>query len=199
MRMLKSLINNSTIVVRVKYVIYKYSKFSLMVLVLSCFIALYFLLNIDDLFKYCCNSLALIFSFALSYFALNKINFSKNVFIGFVQRWLILNIVFFITMFIVSSLGFLFGFSLGLLPVVECSSIEDSDSIAQNKSHNDNTVESNKKEGGANVYVVDRDLADKAIDAALELGKAALQSTGKYAAAGSVGAAIVKHMPGTPV
>ena len=46
MRMLKSLINNSTIVVRVKYVIYKYSKFSLMVLVLSCFIALYFLLNI---------------------------------------------------------------------------------------------------------------------------------------------------------
>ena len=159
--------------------------------------------------------LGFVISSLISYFVVDKFNYSDNIIINLLQRAL------FIFMFIFFGLivYFVFMFYFDLFPVIECSSINESDHISSKSSANNissstsssNSIKSNIisavecTESNKSTYEIkiDKDKLDSLIDGAVyavnTIVTNVIPNIGAGAAAGAVGSAIVKATVNTPL
>jgi hypothetical protein len=155
--------------------------------------------------------LGFVLSGLISFFVLDKFNYSENLIIRLLQKAVYLSILIILGIFIY----FIFAIFLDLIPTIDCSSIEDSVKISSTSSNNVNNasaikevisvIESTVTDPNKSTYEfkVDKEAVDKVIKGTMStvntIVNTVLPNVGAGAAAGTVGAAVVKATANAPL
>lgn len=141
--------------------------------------------------------ISFLISFTISNFVLNKFKFSKNIYIRFIQRFVIYNIIFITVIAFIIYLSSLFN----LIPTIYCSNGEDNIS---NKGKDVIKVNSETDDTNKEYYnfKISKNLFDNGLHTVGEASKMAVDKVvpniGAGAAAGTAAAAAVKATSGLP-
>ena len=161
--------------------------------------------------------LGFVISGLISYFILDKFNYSDNIIINLLQRALFIFLFIFLGLIVYFVLMFYFD----LFPVIECSCINDSDLVSSSSSANNvfysstasNSIKSkniisavestDSNKSSTFEFKIDKDKLDSIIEGAVSsvntIVANVIPNIGAGAAAGAVGSAIVKATANTPL
>ena len=155
--------------------------------------------------------LGFVLSGLISFFVLDKFNYSENLIIRLLQKAVYLSILIILGIFIY----FIVVIFLDLIPTIDCSSIEDSVKISSTSSNNVNNasaikevisvIESTVTDPNKSTYEfkVDKEVVNKVIKGTMStvntIVNTVLPNVGAGAAAGTVGAAVVKATANAPL
>lgn len=161
--------------------------------------------------KYLGFMLGFVLSGLISFFILDKFNYSENLVIRLLQKALYLSILIILGIFIY----FIVAIFLDLIPTIDCSSIEDSIKISSTSRDNVNNasaikevisvIESTVTDPNKSTYdfKVDKEVVDKVVKGTMStfntIVNTVIPNVGAGAAAGTVGAAVVKATANAPL
>ena len=151
-----------------------------------------------------------IFSFIIFHFVFNNINFSKNIFIRFLQKLVLYNICFMFVIFTAGFVGIYFSPACRterIGDIIFCDGVDEDDNSNNNNSVNDNVNNNENKSSNKNedFYEVHAKLPTEPVDAltkALSVRSDAatniFSNIGAATAGGTLGAAVIKNIPLPP-
>ncbi len=138
---------------------------------------------------------SLICSFLIFNFVYNKLNFSKNIFIRLLQKFVVYNVCFYFAIMI----AVYFDFSL--FNTIFCDSDdEDNNEVkANNKDQNYNKNDLNNKDGKDYDFKLPKEPVDILTKAISDAASNMASNMGAASAGGAAAAAVIKNMPLPPV